>query len=158
MSSSFRLVRTDATDPAFAELVRRLDAELAERDGADHAFYAQFNALATRTHTVVAYAEDRPVGCGAIKPYGDEAAEVKRMYVDPAHRGQGVASHILQELEAWAAELGYARCVLETGRRQPEAIALYGKCGYGRIENYGPYVGVENSLCFGKWLRRSPGG
>lgn len=148
-----KLSRTDSSDPAFAELVRRLDADLAERDGADYAFYAQFNSLDRGTHVVVAYAEAEPVGCGAIKPFATDAVEVKRMFVDPAWRGLGVATRVLRELENWAVELGHARCLLETGRRQPEAIALYRKLGYARIDNYGPYAGVENSLCFGKGLR-----
>ena len=149
------LRRTDPLDPAFAELVRRLNADLAQRDGADHVFYAQFNALDSSAHAVVAYALDEPAGCGAIKPFDEDAVEVKRMYVLPDRRGQGIASRVLHELEAWAGELGYARCVLETGRRQPEAIALYRKNGYVRIPNYGPYAGVENSLCFEKRLDRA---
>jgi putative acetyltransferase len=60
---------------------------------------------------------------------------------------------VLAELEAWAAELGYPKCVLETGKRQPEAIALYEKQGYQRISNYGQYIGVENSVCFEKVLK-----
>jgi putative acetyltransferase len=60
---------------------------------------------------------------------------------------------VLSELESWAAELGYPKCVLETGKRQPEAIALYEKQGYQRIPNYGQYIGVENSVCFEKVLK-----
>jgi len=74
------------------------------------------------------------------------------MYTLPDSRGKGVASLILAELERWAAELSYGKCVLETGKRQPEAIGLYKKRGYQLIPNYGQYTGVENSVCFEKVL------
>ncbi|SEJ61904.1 Ribosomal protein S18 acetylase RimI [Dyadobacter sp. SG02] len=146
------LRRTDSDDPDFQALVKLLDADLAIRDGADHSFYSQFNKIDKIRHTVVCYEYGQPIGCGAIKAFSDEAMEVKRMYVSPEGRNKGVASRILADLEAWAFELGYLRCVLETGKRQPEAIALYEKNGYRRTENYGQYVGVENSVCFAKGL------
>lgn len=147
---SIRLQRTDSTDPDFIELVRHLDADLAERDGADHSFYAQFNKIDKIKYAIVAYEDDRPVGCGAIKEYSSDTMEVKRMYTSPESRGKGVASSILSELERWTTELSYQRCILETGKRQPEAIALYKKQGYQIIPNYGQYADVEDSICFEK--------
>ncbi|HTL09102.1 MAG TPA: GNAT family N-acetyltransferase [Chitinophagaceae bacterium] len=147
-----RLRRTDATDPDFIKLVRQLDADLAARDGADHQFYAGFNTLGNIKHAVLAYEGEEPVGCGAIKHFNEEAMEVKRMYTLPAHRGKGIAGTVLQELERWAAALGYPKCVLETGKRQPEAIRLYLHHGFTQIPNYGQYAGVENSCCFEKVL------
>lgn len=146
------VTRTDSDDPDFQALVKRLDADLAERDGADHGFYAQFNKIDKIRHAVVCYENDEPIGCGAIKAFSDEAMEVKRMYVSPDGRKKGIATRVLTELEVWASELGYLKCVLETGKRQPEAIALYEKNGYNRTPNYGQYVGVENSVCFEKVL------
>lgn len=145
-----RLIRTDFKNRDFVRLVSKLDADLGERDGEDHAFYHQFNGIDSLQHTVVAYLDDTAVGCGAIKAYDTDIMEVKRMYVPPLHRGKGIASKVLQELEKWTAELGNATCVLETGKRQPEAIALYKKNGYKIIPNYGPYMSVENSVCFKK--------
>lgn len=144
------LLRTDSDNSDFAALVRLLDAELAILDGEDHAFYAQFNKIDKLRHAIVAYDEGTPVGCGAIKAYDDAAMEVKRMYVLPDHRNKGLASQVLAELETWARELSYQKCVLETGKRQPDAIALYTKSGYRSIPNYGQYIGVENSVCFEK--------
>ena len=80
--------------------------------------------------------------------------EVKRMYVLPESRGTGVASEILSALEDWAAESGYEKCILETGKKQPEAIGLYKKSGYEMIPNYGQYAGIENSICFEKQLNK----
>lgn len=133
-------------------LVKYLDADLAVRDGDEHAFYSQFNKIDRIRHAVVAYADSTPVGCGAIKEFSRDAMEVKRMFVTPQARKLGVATKVLGELEKWAKELHYKRCILETGKRQPEAISLYEKNGYRLIANYGQYQGVENSLCFEKVL------
>ncbi|MCB0810825.1 MAG: GNAT family N-acetyltransferase [Flavobacteriales bacterium] len=147
-----RFLRTDHTHPGFVQLVRELDQDLARRDGKDNAFYARYNSMEADARAVVAIAEGVPVGCGAIKPVDADAMEVKRMYTLPAWRGKGVASRVLAELEQWARELGMERCILETGLRQPEAIALYESNGYAPIPNYGPYAGVANSRCFAKVL------
>ncbi|WP_299757501.1 GNAT family N-acetyltransferase [uncultured Pontibacter sp.] len=145
-----KLRRTNSDDPDFRPLVALLDQDLRIRDGEDHAFYAQYNTLDTIKHVVVAYQKDESVGCGAIKAYDDTTAEVKRMFVLEQQRGQGIASLVLAELEQWASALGYTSCILETGTKQPEAIALYRKCGYTVIQNYGQYAGVENSVCMQK--------
>ena len=147
-----QLIRTDSEHPDFRELVAELDKELRIRDGEDHAFYAQFNKIAAIRHAVVAFEDGKPVGCGAVREYGEQVAEVKRMFVAPQHRGKGIAGRILDELENWARELSYTGCILETGQNQPEAIALYKKSGYHIIPNYGQYERVENSVCFEKKL------
>ncbi len=146
------LKRTNSKDPDFVSLVAQLDALLAERDGEENAYYSQFNKIDQLNQVVVLYDDHLPVACGAIKVFSDQAMEVKRMYTAPAHRGKGLATQTLSELEAWAAELGFPKCVLETGKRQPEAIALYEKNGYQRTPNYGQYIGMDNSVCFEKSL------
>lgn len=145
-------VRTNSDNNDFQKLVKELDADLAVRDGAEHAFYDQYNKIDTIKYALVAYDNTIPVGCGAIKEFASDSVEVKRMYVLPNRRGQGIASIILTALEQWAAELNYTKCVLETGKRQPEAIALYSKRGYIIIPNFGQYENVANSVCFEKLL------
>lgn len=152
---SLKLTRTGSENPDFVRLVELLDADLAKRDGEDHAFYNLYNGLENINHAVLCYDDQRVVGCGAMKEAASGAMEVKRMYVLPDQRGSGIATLVLKELEEWASELKRARIVLETGKRQPEAIRLYEKNGYIRIENFEPYVGVENSVCFEKVLSRS---
>jgi len=147
------IIRTDSTNPDFIELVKHLDADLAVRDGDEHAFYHQFNKIDMIKHVVVLYDDTVPLSCGAIKESMPGSMEVKRMYTVPSARGKGLAAKVLAALEIWAAELGYPKCVLETGKKQPEAIALYTKCGYKVIPNYGQYIGVENSVCFEKKLQ-----
>jgi GNAT superfamily N-acetyltransferase len=149
-----KLLRTDSTNNDFINLVKHLDADLAERDGDEHAFYSQFNKTAQLRYVVVAYENDIPIGCGAIKEYAPDIAEIKRMYTTPESRGKGIATKVLSELEHWATELSYTKCILETGKRQPEAIALYEKNGFAPIPPYGQYENVENSVCFEKRLSR----
>ncbi|HVG15693.1 MAG TPA: GNAT family N-acetyltransferase [Chitinophagaceae bacterium] len=146
------LLRTNSDHQDFIQLVKYLDADLAHRDGKDHSFYAQYNKINAIRHTVIAYENDRPIGCGAIKELMPGTMEVKRMYTVPEMRGKGTATRILKELENWAAEMGYEKCVLETGKKQPEAIELYRRNNYQQIPNYGQYAGIENSLCFEKIL------
>ena len=147
------IIRTDSNNKDFIELVKMLDKDLAEKDGSEHSFYDQFNKINNIKHTVVAYESDVAVACGAIKEYDENSIEVKRMFTLPDKRGQGIAAEVLNALEVWAGELNYKRCILETGKRQPEAIRLYEKNGYKRITNYGQYIGIENSVCFEKILK-----
>lgn len=144
--------RTNAEDKHFQEFVRELDLDLKIRDGQEHVFYAQYNRIDKIKYVVIAYEDDQALGCGAIKEYATDTMEVKRMYVPVSKRGKGIASIIVKELENWSRELGYKKCVLETGKKQPEAIKLYMKNKYKIISNYGQYVGMENSICFEKDL------
>jgi putative acetyltransferase len=145
-------IRTDSDNKFFQALVRELDADLKIRDGEDHSFYSQFNKIDKIKYAIVGFDNEMPVGCGAIKELSKDTMEVKRMYVPLVRRGQGIAGKILKELENWAYELNYTKCLLETGKKQPEAIALYKKNGYQIIPNYGQYENVENSVCFEKIL------
>ncbi len=146
------LVKTNSENEDFKALVKLLDAHLAVTDGDEHAFYNQFNKITHIKHVIVAYENEKPVGCGAIKTYDPDTVEIKRMFVLPEMRGKGIAGIILEDLETWAKELGFDKFILETGKRQIEAIALYKKSGYRIIPNYGQYEKVENSVCFEKKL------
>ncbi|WP_231458651.1 MULTISPECIES: GNAT family N-acetyltransferase [unclassified Pedobacter] len=153
--SNLTLVRTNSENTDFMRLVALLDKDLAIRDGEEHSFYAQFNKIDAIKEVVVAYFDETAVACGAIKPFSETAVEVKRMFVHPDYRKNGFALKVLTTLEQWAAELGYTACVLETGKKQPEAISLYQKAGYQITENYGQYIGVENSVCMTKFLSKA---
>jgi GNAT superfamily N-acetyltransferase len=105
-----------------------------------------------RTVFVVAYLGGEPVGCGALRQYDGDIAEVKRMYTVPAFRGRGVAAAVLAALEGHARRFGYPVVRLETGDRQPGAIRLYERGGYRHIPPFGPYVAWADSVCFEKPL------
>ena len=82
------LRRTDTSDADFRDLVSQLDAYLADVDGDEHGYFAQFNGLDTIPNAVVAYVDDDPVGCGAFKKYSETRVEIKRMFVRPKYRGR----------------------------------------------------------------------
>lgn len=145
--------RTNSENKDFINLVKELDAFLKITDEDDHDFYNQFNNIDVIKQVVVVYKDEKPVGCGALKHFDTDCVEIKRMYVSESLRGFGIAPKILSELEKWAKEIGYKKCVLETGERQVAAVKLYYKSNYTRMSiNYGQYKGVVNSLCFEKEL------
>ncbi|MBI1312812.1 GNAT family N-acetyltransferase [bacterium] len=147
-------------DPRCAEaveLVQALSAELAQRydfqdDGSGN-FKAE-DTLVPRSGFVLGRVAGRAVACGAFRPLEDDICEVKRMFVASDFRGRGYSRIILAELERLAAEMGYAVARLETANRQPEAIGLYERAGYRRIQKFGIYADSERSVCFEKRLER----
>ena len=149
---TLKIIRTTFKNSDFIKLVQALDAYLKKTDGEEHDFYNQFNTIDVLKGVVVVYLDEKPVGCGAIKKFDEFSVEVKRMFVSLEKRGNGIAQEILLELQKWTKELGYKKCVLETGIRQTEAVKFYQKNGFQRIENYGQYKGKENSICFEKTL------
>lgn len=144
------LKRTNSDHFDFQKLVAELDADLSIKNGESDDFFAQYNKIDLIKHVVVAYVDYKPVGCGAMKEYEPKVMEIKRMYVQSQMRGKGVAFAVLGKLEDWAKEMGYEKCVMETGDKMPEAIGLYKKCHYKVIPNYGQYADVESSICFEK--------
>jgi putative acetyltransferase len=150
LKMNIKTIRTNSKNKDFLNLVKELDAYLKVTDEEEHDFYNQFNNIDVLKEVVVTYVSGIAVGCGAIKKFDNSAVEVKRMFVLKEHRGTGVAQRLLVALENWAKELGYRKCVLETGIRQIEAVKFYKKCTYKVIPNYGQYNGMENSICFEK--------
>jgi putative acetyltransferase len=142
-----KIIRTNSENNDFIKLIKELDAYLKVTDEEEHDFYNQFNNTDVLKNIVVIYIGETAVGCGAIKIFDDTSVEVKRMFVSLNKRGVGLA-----QLEMCAEELGYQKCVLETGIRQVEAVKFYKKCKYQVIPNYGQYQGMENSICFEKQL------
>lgn len=147
-----KILRTTSENLDFQKLVKQLDAYLAVMDGDDHSFYGQYNKIDSLKNCVIIYNKNEAVACGAIKTYESNTMEIKRMFTLPNQRGKGLASTVLKELEIWTKDLGYEKTILETGKKQTEAVALYYKSGYKIIPNYGQYAGVENSICFEKTL------
>ena len=146
------LLRCSSDHPGFVHLVSLLDADLLARYGQAQEFYSQFNTLVKIRHVVLGMEGEQAVACGAMRELEPGIMEIKRMFTLPEKRGQGLAGQVLEELEAWAKELGYGKCVLETGIHQPEAIHLYEKKGYSLIPNYGQYMEVDTSVCYEKML------
>jgi putative acetyltransferase len=141
------------TSPDVCALITRLNAELDARYPEPGANFLQLDpdeVAPGRGAFVVARRGEVAVACGGIRVLPDvtpRTAEVKRMFVDEAARGRGIAGRILDVLRARARSLGARRLVLETGARQPEALALYARAGFHRIEPFGEYVGSPQSVC-----------
>lgn len=149
--------RADILSPVVQQLISALNSELEGRypeEGANHFRLDPEEVADGRGAFLVAYIGGQPVGCGAVRRIESTVAEIKRMYVAPEARGRGVGRQVLLQLEAEARRLGATRLVLETGPRQPEALALYGRAGFVEIPNFGNYVGCEFSVCMAKELNR----
>jgi GNAT superfamily N-acetyltransferase len=155
MTGRIRIVEESWADASATTLRARMDAEVRPR-------YADLFPDPPRTPpaidlddvvlTLVAYDGDEPVGTASLKRTGG-FAEVKRVFVDASQRRTGLASLLLAELEAEARGRGFRDLVLQTGARQPEAIALYAREGWIAIPPFGPYVeDTVISRCFAKPL------
>lgn len=147
-----KIIRTTNSHPDFRHLTAKLDAELHTRYGSAQDSYDQHNVIEPIDTAIIGYVDDQPVACGCFKILNASTVEIKRMFVVPQQRRKGFAVELLDALEEWAAQKGFAQALLETGKGQPEAINLYRKMGYELIDNYGPYVGRENSVCLAKRL------
>ena len=108
--------------------------------------------IRTVSTAVIGMVDGQAAACGCFKPLDTHSAEIKRMYVRPEWRRRGFSEQLLVALELWARELGLSQLVLETGKGQPEALALYHKRGFVVTANYGPYIDLDNSICLAKSL------
>lgn len=157
--SAIEIQREDLLSPTAGQLIAALNAELNGRypeEGATHFRLDPEEVTPGRGAFLVARAGGLPVGCGAFRRLDDSTAELKRMYVVPRMRGHGVGRALIKALEAECQLLGVRRLLLETGIRQPEAVALYERTGFERIPAYGEYVGCPFSICMGKTLTPRP--
>lgn len=145
--------RTQSSNNDFVLLVAQLDMDLNCRYNKVQKEYDKYNKIDLIEAVIVAYSNNKPVGCGCFKPFDEKTVEIKRMFVLPEFRGKGISKIVLGNLEEWASELGYSKSVLETGKGQPEAIGLYQKMGYTVIDNFGQYADMPNSVCFRKELK-----
>jgi putative acetyltransferase len=146
-----KLSRVSSEHPDFISLISLLDQELTSINGDHDDFFKQYNKPVL-DGAVVAYLNENPVGCGAIKKHSHDTGEIKRMYTKESARGMKVAATVLGELEAIAKELGLKFCILETAKALKPAVQLYQKSGYELTENYDQYKNIETSVCMKKSL------
>ncbi len=158
------VLRREAIDSLEAQrLIAELNAvvlDLYPEEGTEESFALETHEVAPgRGAFLIAYLEGRAVGCGAVRRLEGGMGEIKRMYVRPEARRRGVAAAILAELEAEARRLGAGLLVLETGPRQPEAIALYQRDGFVETALYGGHEAHPLSVYMAKelWAALSPG-
>lgn len=149
-----RFQYTDGRNPDFIALCHQLDDFLNQMAGGEEnrAQYLPYNTLEDIHHVIVAYDGTTPAGCAAFKEYDQQHAEVKRVFVRAEYRGRGLGRQLLQALETWARQKGYAYLILESGEPLTAAMRLYRSMGYEVIPNYGPYAGMLESVCMEKKL------
>jgi GNAT superfamily N-acetyltransferase len=153
--ATFTIERFDILSQTARTLIEALNAELSSRypeDGATHFRLDPDEVAAGRGAFLVASRAGTPVGCGAVRRIEGQTGEIKRMYVRLEERGRGLGRALLAALEAEARALGITRLVLETGVRNPEALALYEQAGFSPIAPFGEYVDSPLSVCMGKDL------
>jgi len=138
----------DPRDPVIVQLVNEQRAELAAAEGDEHINYPVRGGI----EFVAGFVDGRPVACGALQPLEDAVGEIKRMYVRPAYRGQGLSRLILAALEELAVQRGYRALRLETGKYLAPALGLYRGAGYLPIPLFGEYVDNPRSVCLEKSL------
>jgi GNAT superfamily N-acetyltransferase len=140
-------------DPLAQYLIEQVQQEYVRRyGGRDAAVVDPAEFLPPRGLFLVAEVDGVPAGCGAWRVLPSGQAEIKRVYVEPAFRRRGVAQLVVGALEAAAAAAGHEEVVLNSGREQPEALALYAERGYRPVPGYGVYACAPGAVFLGKSL------
>lgn len=145
---------TDLDDPVALRLTEEVQQEYVTRyGGRDEMTVDRSDVLPPRGLFLVAELDGEPVGCGGWRVHAPGTVELKRMYVVPSARRRGVAAALLAALERTAAAAGHTRVLLNSGDRQPEALALYERAGYTPVAGYGAYAGMPGAVFLGRRLR-----
>ena len=152
MTKGLQIKRTNSADPDFQLLISHLDHELWNELKEDQATYDQYNKVPDIQTALVLCINEKPIVSGCFKKYSNDTVEIKRMFVEKEYRGKGLSKLVLDELEKWAAELGFQYAILETSIHFETAKRLYINSGYEIIENYDQYAGLEESVCMKKEL------
>lgn len=148
------MIFTNGEDSRFEALCTQLDESLDEQCGGheQRQKYLQYNGLSHIHDVVLILDEGQAVACGGFKQFDPHTVEIKRVYVKDEYRGRGLATQLMNALEAAARRKGFTRLVLETGVGFAPAIGLYHSLGFHTIENYGQYAGIPFSCCMEKTL------
>ncbi|OAB36679.1 GCN5 family acetyltransferase [Paenibacillus macquariensis subsp. defensor] len=150
---TFKIVEVSSSHTDLSILIKKLDEYLLEKYPAEEIFGVDFSEPKVNDiKFIVAYLNEVPVGCGAIREIDKESTELKRFFVEQDCRNRGIAHEILMELEHRAKTLGYTCIKLEVGEPQSEALSFYRKHGYYQIDRFGEYVACESSVCYEKKL------
>ena len=149
------IIRDNSDNKDFQRLIQELDKDLNARYGKVQFQFDKYNKVENLDTVVIAFWQKKAVGCACFKVFEEDSIEIKRMFLIPKYRGQGIADKILEELENSAMEKGFSNAVLETGIKQPEAIGFYKRNNYIQINNYGQYIGNANSVCMKKQLKEN---
>lgn len=151
---ALRFTWTDGNDKVFRDFYLITEAYYSRIAGGEEnrRQFIPYNLYSAVEDVLLVYHNGVPAACAGLKRYSDADAEVKRVWVEPAHRGRRIATLMMAILEDKAKKKGYRRTVLQTREIMKDAVALYTKLGYQRIGNYPPYDKLEGAVCFAKEL------
>lgn len=147
-----KFIWTDGRDEAFRKFYIKTEEYYSEIVGGidNRRGFVPFNASDVIPYVLTVYHDGTPVACGGLKPYSEDDAEIKRVWVEPEYRRQHLAREIMSRIEEKASKLGFKRVILQTRPIMEDAVGLYLKLGYMQIENYPPYDRLEGAICFAK--------
>ncbi|SEW18278.1 GNAT family N-acetyltransferase [[Clostridium] fimetarium] len=149
-----KIIYADGCNPDFIILCHMLDTYLNHIVGCEEnrLQYIQYNKLEDIHDVIIVYDEAIPIGCASFKLFGNDIAEVKRVFIKEEYRGKGISKELLNLIEERAKEKGFKKLILESGEPLVQAMSLYKKSGYVIIENYGQYKCMKDSICMGKTI------
>ena len=152
MQMSFRW--TDGNDRDFQRFYLKTEEYYNQLVGGaeNRKAFIPYNISESIRDVLIAYDGNTAVGCAGLKPFSGSDAEVKRVWVEPEYRKHHIALKMMRLLEEKARENGFSRLILQTREIMTGAVRLYEKTGYCRIQNYPPYDGMEDAVCFAKDL------
>jgi putative acetyltransferase len=148
----FKILRVDSGNQDFKNLVHLLDEELGVIYGISQEKCSIGNETEQPKKAIVVYYQQEAIACGCFDVYDHRSIELRRMFVKMSYRRKGLGLLVVDALEKWAKEEGYAHCMLETGNKQAIAVEFYKKIGYAIIKNYFPYLNSQISICMAKNL------
>lgn len=145
---------TDGDDPVFRRFYDVTEAFYSQIAGGlnKRRAFVPYNASAAIPDVLLAFCDGTAAGCAGLKRYSDTDAEVKRLWVEPAFRGRGIATGLMERLEEKAKRQGYRRVILQTRPAMIAAVALYESRGYRLIPNYPPYDKLDGAVCYCKTI------
>ena len=117
--------------------------------------FIPYNISMSIQDVLIAYIDDVPVACSGLKKHSEKDIEIKRVWVETEYRGHHIATNIMKIIETKAKQLGFQRTILQTREIMTDAIGLYKKLGYYRIDNYPPYDELDGAVCFAKDLYKT---
>lgn len=156
-TTSITLQQVPCNHLDFLQLCDELDVFLNRAIGGEdkREKYKKYNHLDTMDYVIIAYDGQRAAGCAALRKYSETEIEVKRVFVKDSYRSRGIGGQMLGHLIKHASELDYKYMLLETGAFLAASVRLYKRYGFEKVENYGDYKDMPESLCMGREIKTS---
>ncbi|SFU92856.1 GNAT family N-acetyltransferase [Butyrivibrio sp. M55] len=154
MSDNIVYKWTDGSNKDFQEFYKKTEEYYSKIVGGieNRRAFVPYNHSDGIPNVLIAYMDDVAVACAGFKSYSEDDAEIKRVWVEPSCRGRHIAKSLMNQIEDRAQKLGYKRAILQTREIMADAVGLYEKLGYSKIEKYPPYDNLVGAVCMAKEL------